>query len=136
LLVPAHRQHIIMTIRLIAFALIFVCVPAASGIQAGEPVSVRVSVARSFEPADLHLLVRVEPCADNRWLQVIAESRDFYRSSTLPLDGERSARVTTMEYRGMPAGEYEIVGVLRDTRGRERARARTAVHVIASGSER
>jgi hypothetical protein len=108
--------------------------PAAP--EAGERLTMRVSPAQSFAPATLWVQVRVEPNANNRALEVIADSIQFYRSSQIQLDGERAPRIVALDFRGVPSGEYEIRGVLTDGAGHERASARRQVTVIASGSER
>jgi hypothetical protein len=108
--------------------------PAAP--EAGERLTMRVSPARSFAPATLWVQVRVEPNADNRALEVIADSSEFYRSSQIPLNGDRAPRIVALDFRGVPSGEYEILGVLTDGAGHERASARQEVTVISSGFER
>jgi hypothetical protein len=51
----------------------------------GEPLTIAVSPSVSFAPANLNVRVRVVPDAQNRTLEVIADSGEFYRSSQIPL---------------------------------------------------
>ena len=59
---------------------------------AKEPLSIRVSPAFSFAPANLVIRTSVEPDAENRSMEVIADSAEFYRSSTIALEGDRAPR--------------------------------------------
>jgi hypothetical protein len=59
---------------------------------AGEPLTMQVSPRASFEPAILTIRAMVEADNDNRALEVVAESPDFYRSSYIQLEGARAQR--------------------------------------------
>jgi hypothetical protein len=109
---------------------------ATSVTSAKEPVAMRVSPAISFAPANLVIRTRVEPDADNRAMEVIAESGDFYRSSAIQLEGERAPRTVTIEFRSLPPGEYEVTAVVIGADGRPRAQARSSVNVMESGGSR
>jgi hypothetical protein len=85
---------------------------SANQIAASDAVSVRVSPAVAHAPARIIVRVSVEPDADNRALEVITESENFFRSSYRQLEGERSARTSVFEYHGLPAGDYEVRVVL------------------------
>jgi hypothetical protein len=85
---------------------------SANQIAASDAVSVSVSPAVAQAPARITVRVSVEPDADNRAVEVITESEDFFRSSYRQLEGERSARTSVFEYRGLPAGDYEVRVVL------------------------
>ena len=103
---------------------------------AKEPLSMRVSPAMSFAPADLVIRTRLEPDVGNRGMEVIAESGDYYRSSAVQLEGDRAPRTITFEFRSLPPGEYQVTAVVTGTDGRQRALARSAVNVIESGASR
>lgn len=104
--------------------------------NAKEPLAMRVSPAMSFAPANLMIRTRVEPDADNRAMEVIAESGDFYRSSAIQLEGDRAPRTVTFEFRSLPSGEYQVTAVVVGIDGQQRALARSSVHVIESGASR
>jgi len=84
----------------------------ANQVTASDAISVSVSPAVGREPARITIRVTVEPDADNRALDVVTESEDFFRRSYRQLDGERSARVSLFEYEGVPAGDYDVRAVL------------------------
>src|SRR6476660_4977699 len=79
---------------------------------AKERLSMQVSPAVSFAPSNLVIRMRLEPDADNRGLEVIAESGDFYRSSAIQLDGDRAPRMVTFQFRSLPPGNYEVTAVV------------------------
>src|SRR5262245_4417644 len=85
---------------------------AAAGLDGGEPMQMRLSPAVSTAPGFLTVRINVETAADNRALQVVAESPDFYRSSEISLDGRNSSRLNVFEFRNLPTGLYHVTGVL------------------------
>jgi hypothetical protein len=103
---------------------------------AKEPVSIRVSPAFSYAPANLVIQARIEPDGDNRAMEVIADSGGFYRSSTIALEGDRAPRTSRFEFRSLPPGEYEITATVIGADGRQRAIAHRQVNVLESGAAR
>jgi hypothetical protein len=101
-----------------------------------ESLSMQVSPAMSFAPANLMIRAKVEPDAANREMEVIAQSDDFYRSSAIQLEGDRAPRTVTFEFRSLPSGEYQVTAVVVGIDGQQRALARSSVHVIESGASR
>jgi hypothetical protein len=69
-------------------------------------------------------------------MQVIADSPEFYRSSTIALEGDRAAKTTTLEFRSLPPGEYEVAATVIGVDGQRRAIAQAHVNVIESGLAR
>ena len=110
---------------------------AASAAAAGnQPVAIKVSPAVSFAPANLVIRTSVEPDGDNRSLEVIAETGDFYRSSAVTLDGNRAPKTTQFEFRSLPPGEYDVTVIVIGADGRQRAVSRAQATVIESASTR
>jgi hypothetical protein len=107
---------------------------AAAG--ANQPLAIKVSPAVSSAPADLIIRTSVDPHADNRSLEVVAESGDFYRSSTVMLEGDRAAKTTQFEFRSLPPGEYQVSVVVTGVDGRYRAISRGQAKVVESGAAR
>ena len=67
-----------------ARCLVVAMVLAATAVSgAKEPLSIRVSPAFSFAPANLVIRTSVEPDAENRSMEIIADSAEFYRSAQL-----------------------------------------------------
>lgn len=92
----------------------------------GEPAnpagfSTRVAPAFAVAPAEVRVEILVEPSDDNRGLDIVVDSSDYYRNSTISLDGARAPRFHTVEYRGMPAGTYTVLVRLRARQGVSRA---------------
>jgi hypothetical protein len=97
----------------------------------GDQLKIAVFPAQSFAPSNLKIRARVVPHGENRALELVAESDDFYRSSQIPLDGERAPGMLLFEFRGLPGGDYRVYGVLTDSGGRQRAFAEQLVRVIS-----
>jgi hypothetical protein len=94
-------------------ALLGICLLlAASALDGREPLRMRVSPAVAMAPGFLTVRVSVEAAAENRSLQVVAESPDFYRSSQIELDGAQAAPLAVFEFRNLPSGLYQVTGVL------------------------
>ena len=116
-----------MRLHILAVALFF---SSAVSVTATNPLTMTVSPARSFAPTTLTIRVQVEPDADNRELEVVAESSAYYRSSRLPLEGAGAPRTTSLEIKNLPGGNYEVRGALIDGAGRRRAAVRMEVVVL------
>ena len=105
-----------------------------SGISAGagEKITMKASPEISFAPAHLIVRTTIEPDPDNRAIEVTVDSPDFYRSSTIQLEGDQAPRTSIVEFRGVPGGNYEISARLLDERGESRGLARRVVDVITN----
>jgi hypothetical protein len=90
---------------------------AASTLDGREPLRMWVSPAVAMAPGFLTVRVNVEAAAENRMLQVVAESPDFYRSSQIQLDGAHAAPIAVFEFRNLPSGLYQVTGVLVGVNG-------------------
>ena len=101
---------------------------------AGERLTMKVSPAVAFAPANLMVRAMVVADADNRAVEIIAESADFYRSSMIQLEGDQAARINQFEFRSLPPGTYEVRANLFGSNGQPRATIRQQINVIASGA--
>src|SRR2546421_4785942 len=72
-----------------------VVVVAAGPLGASERLTLRVSPAVSFAPANLVVRATIEAHSANRAVEVVAESSEFYRSSGIELDGGNAPRPNT-----------------------------------------
>src|SRR5215467_13278664 len=108
----------VIPLRLIS-ALIIVLIPIAASARSGAEERMRITVNPSVgvAPTDIHITARVAPNDDNRALEVVAESAEFLRSSEEPLDGAAAPRVTSIVFRGLPAGEYLVTATLKAADG-------------------
>jgi len=106
-----------------------------STLNGGEALQMKVSPAVQRAPAMLTVRVLVESSAENRLLQVVAESDSFYRASEVEIDGANSSPLRVFQFRGLPTGRYEVTGVLLGTQGRRAMISRVA-EVVPSPGER
>jgi hypothetical protein len=118
------------------FLILGMTVAATAVAGANQPLAIKVSPAVSFAPANLIIRTSVDPDAYNRSLEVVAESDDFYRSSTVMLEGDRAPKTTQFEFRSLPPGEYDVSVVVTGADGRQRAISRAHAKVVESGAAR
>jgi hypothetical protein len=93
----------------------------------------RVSPSVAFAPANLVVKTMVESNQENRSIEIIAESEEFYRSSEVELDGDRAPRTTIFQFRSLPSGSYRVRAVLRGAGGHEIAYSQVSLSVVSSG---
>jgi hypothetical protein len=125
-----------MTLRATVLGLLFLVTSITTPLGAVEPIAMRVSPSVSFAPANLIVHAMVETSANNRAVLIEAESEDFYRSSELPLDGDRAPRTSMFEFRSLPKGTYEVKATLIGPGGEPIGKVRQQINVIATGSGR
>jgi hypothetical protein len=90
---------------------------AAGMVHGAETLTIRVSPAVSAAPAMVTVRTLVEAHADNRALDIIAESRDFYTSTQVTLQGAESPRFNEVRFRSLPQGSYEVTVILMGSHG-------------------
>src|SRR5688500_1470898 len=81
-------------------------------VTAGERLAMRVTPAMAFEPAVLTVRTVIEADADNRVLEIVAQSADYYRSSSIELDGASAPRLNVFEFKNLPNGIYDVTSIL------------------------
>jgi hypothetical protein len=106
---------------------------SAVSLSAEDRLSIRVSPAVSYAPANLIVRTAVAASPENRTIEIVAESDDFYRSSEVDVDGDRAPRITQFEFRSLPSGYYSVRAILKGPGGKERATSQATVRVIDSG---
>jgi len=116
----------------LAAALLTIAFP----VDAGESITIAVSPRQSIGPTNLTVRLRVEPNADNKFLEVAADSGEFYRSSQIQLDGVRAAKTVFVEFRDVPSGNYQVSGALFNGVGHRRGLAQQQAFVLSRGGER
>jgi len=112
-----------------------VCVAVALPVSGGEGMTMTVTPAQALAPSPLRVRVRIEPSGENRSLTVSADSGGFYRSSEIPLDGERAPKTIEVEFREVPEGAYDILGIVKDSAGHQRFVVRRSANVIGPGGQ-
>src|SRR5258707_1151683 len=80
------------------------------------PLRVAVTPIHSFAPATVTIRARIEPSADNRTLAIVADGDDFYRSSEIPLDGDRAPKIVDLRGRVDGYGDRRAFGIGSDVR--------------------
>lgn len=113
-------------------AAVCACLLGAAGtLNGGQPLTLKVSPAMAAAPAFIRVSAIVEANDENRSLEIVAQSPQFFRSSTIDLDGRNSPPLTVVEYPNLPPGLYEVTAVLVGTSGK-RATALRVVKVVAT----
>ena len=107
-----------------------------TAVNGGEQLKVSASPIVSFAPSTVRVQVRIVPSGENRGLEIVAESEDFYRSSQVQLDGDLSPAAIMFEFRDLPGGDYQVYGVLTDSDGHRRAIAQQRVRVVGVGFDK
>jgi hypothetical protein len=120
-----------MRVALMLFAVLSLTTISANG---DEHVRVAVSPLVSFAPSNVRIQVRIVPSDENRALEVVAESGDFYRSSQVQLEGATAPAAMLFEFRDLPGGSYHVYGILTDSAGGQRAVAHQTLKVLPSGA--
>jgi hypothetical protein len=92
------------------------------------------SAAVCRTPAIVTVRITVEPAAENRFVEVVAESPDFYRSSQIELNPVYPVRQSVIEFRNLAPGLYQVTGTLVGVHGRRAAVTRLARVEASVGS--
>src|SRR6185436_2642441 len=78
------------------------------GARSDDPLILKTTPAVAFAPATLVVRATVLADAHNRAIEVIADSGEFYRSSSIELEGENAPKTNMFEFRSLPPGTYEV----------------------------
>jgi len=105
---------------------------ATMPLGAGERLTLKVSPAVAFAPANLVVRASVALDADNRAIEIVAESQDFFRSSEIQLQGDKAPHTSLFEFRNLPSGTYVVSANLLGINGESRAKIRQQINVLAS----
>src|SRR5262245_322457 len=100
---------------------------SGKGIGGHELLRAQVSPRIAPAPGYVRVPAFVDASDDNRGLEVIAQSEDFVRSSTIELNGAAAPRLNVFDFPNLPAGEYEVRAALL---GRNGVRATTTQTVL------
>jgi len=125
---PRWRMAVVVLMLVLAVPLVTV-LPVATVLHANDFVQLHVSPVLS-DRGDMLVQVLVTRDAENQWMKITAESEVYYSSSEMELEGEYSARVKVIRFRGVPAGWYEVTGTVFDHRQHVKGLARRSVLVF------
>ena len=123
-----------MKVREIFWGLLLVA--SASPLGAGETMTIKVSPSVALAPATLFVRASVESNADNRAIEVVVDSPDFYRSSRIELEGADAPRTTVFELRNLPGGRYVVTTRLLGTSGKIRSALHQLLNVVSPNEAR
>jgi hypothetical protein len=98
---------------------------------ANESLSLTVSPRRAFAPASVNVRVRIAPDADNRAIAISASSAQYFRSSEMPLEGDRAPRTIELQFRDIPDGNYEVFATLLKGGGRRQVAVHQQMEVLS-----
>jgi hypothetical protein len=90
-------------------------------LNGGQPLSLQVSPAMAAAPAVISVRAVIEASDDNRALEVVAQSSDFFRSSRVELDGRAAPPLSVFQYSNLPPGLYEVSAFLIGASGQRAA---------------
>ena len=90
---------------------------STTGVATGNRLRIDVVPRFSSAPGAFRVRAIVTREENNRSLEIVADSGDYYRSSTLQLDGAHAATVTEMFFRNLPSGSYQVTVTLVDADG-------------------
>jgi hypothetical protein len=105
-------------------------------VGAADTITMNASPQISFAPANLTVRTRIEPDVSNRAIEIVIDSEDFYRSTTIELEGDQAPRSSVFEFRGVPGGTYQVSARLLGTNGTSRGLVRRQIDVLSTGTER
>jgi hypothetical protein len=102
--------------------------------RGSQPLTLQVSPTMTAAPAFIRVRALVESNDDNRSLEIVAQSPQFFRSSTVDLDGRNAPPLTVIEYPNMPPGFYDVTAVLVGASGKRVTETRYVKVVAMAGS--
>jgi hypothetical protein len=126
-----------MKTRVILAAVASFC--ALSGgkpLHGSDLLKMHISPLVAQAPGVITVRAVVDASDDNRGLEVMAQSPDFARRSTIDLDGRAAPTVNVFTFAHLPAGEYEISAALLGTNGVRATMTRTVLVMPSPGSRR
>jgi hypothetical protein len=100
---------------------------------AQDKLHLQVSPTVSMAPASIIIRAFVEHDANNRELELVADSSEFYRRTVMELDGESAPKVNELRINDVPGGEYDVTATLTDSRG-DRTIVRRSIMVMSLNS--
>ena len=101
-----------------------------------ELLKIQISPLVAPAPAFISVRTSVDASDDNRGLEVVAESPDFARTSSIELNGRLAPTVNVFDFTNLPAGRYDVSAILIGANGIRATTARTVLIMPTPGSRR
>lgn len=114
-------------------ALLLTSGPIPNVVHAADKLDLRVTPSVSIAPASVVVRAIVEHDRDNRALEIVADSLDFYRRTVVDLDGEQAPKTTEVKLMDIPGGQYDVSATLYMADG-TKTTVRRSVTVMSSPS--
>ena len=122
--------------RVILAAALLCAMSGGTALHGSDLLKVQISPLVAQAPGVITVRTVIDASDDNRSLEVMAQSTDFTRRSTIDLEGRSSPKVNVVAFAHMPAGEYEVSAVLLGPSGVRATAARTVLIIPTPGSRR
>jgi hypothetical protein len=107
---------------------------AAGTTDGYQPLTLQVSPTTAPAPAFVRVRALIDGSDDNRALEVTTQSPNYFRRSSIDLDGRNAPPLAVFEYANLPPGLYDITAVLVGTGGKRATVSRRVYVVPARGS--
>jgi hypothetical protein len=117
---------------MLSIAVSVVLMAPARPLDGGQPLMLQVSPLMAAAPAFISVRAVVEANDDNRALEIVAQSSEFFRSSRIDLEGRAAPPLSVVQYPNLPPGTYDVTAVLIGTQG-QRAAVTRVVRVVRRG---
>jgi len=121
-------------IGVLSFSACLCLVAGASPLNGGQPLTLQVSPVMTAAPAVISVRAVIEASDENRALEVVAQSSDFFRGSRIELDGRDAPPLSVFQYSNLPPGLYEVSAFLIGTGGQRAAVSKIVKVVPRTGS--
>jgi len=122
--------------RAIVAAFCWCALSGSHRLHSHELLKLQISPLVAPAPAFISVRTSVDASDDNRALEVVAESPDFARKSSIELNGRLSPVVNVFDFANLPAGRYEVSATLIGTGGVRATTTRTVLVMPTPGSRR
>jgi hypothetical protein len=106
----------------------------ASTLNGGQPLTLQVSPVMTAAPAVISVRAVIEASDENRALEIVAQSSEFFRGSRIELDGRDAPPLSVFQYSNLPPGLYEVSAFLIGTNGQRAAVSKIVKVVPRTGS--
>ena len=120
----------------VILAAVLCALSGGKALHGSDLLKLQISPLVAKAPGLITVRAVVDASDDNRGLEVMAQSLDFARRSTIDLDGRAAPMVNVFTFAHMPAGEYEVSAALLGTNGVRATMTRTVLVMPSSGSRR
>jgi hypothetical protein len=106
----------------------------AGTLNGGQPLTLQVSPVMTAAPAVISVRALIEASDENRALEIVAQSSEFFRGSRIELDGRAAPPLSVFQYSNLPPGLYEVGAFLIGTNGQRAAVSKIVKVVPKTGS--